>query len=355
MHSGRWMIYGANGFTGVLIAEAAVRRGGQPLLAGRSAERLASLAGRLNLGMAAFDLQDETGLCKTMEDIDLVLNVAGPFIHTAMPIVSACLKTGTSYLDICGEVMVLEELFTLDQQAREVEIAVIPGVGFNVLASDCLALYVAEQVENPTHLEIATKWFTDGMSPGSTRTMNEGFPVGILGRRNGKLVRINPRHFRRRQAFIDREYAILPVTIGDLVTAYKTTHIPDITTYGAFSDQAEKSYSLMEPFLRRLYSLEFIRRIANRQVEKSALRSHDQLHGENNSQVWVSARNEDGSESQAWLETVDSYLFTAEAAVRCVERLLSEHRMGVTTPSLAFGADFVLEIPGTKRADSLRY
>ena len=35
-----WMIYGANGYTGPLLAEEAVRRGHRPILAGRSAEKL---------------------------------------------------------------------------------------------------------------------------------------------------------------------------------------------------------------------------------------------------------------------------------------------------------------------------
>jgi len=353
MGSGNWLIYGAYGFTGELITEAAVRRDHKPLLAGHSAKKLAPLAERLNLDMVVFDLHDESRLNNTLEDVDLVLNAAGPFVRTALPIVRACMETGTSYLDISGEVLVLEQIFTLDQQAREKGIAIIPGVGFNVLASDCLVRYAAEKIDNPTYLEIATQWAMDDMSPGSTKTMIEIFPSGTLARRGGQLVRINVRNWRRRQPFLDGEYTILPVTIGDLATAYKTTQIPNITTYMAFTERTANSYSLMEPILRRLFGFGFVRRLASKRVENTSSRSEGHLQGRKTSQVWALARNEEGSESQAWLETVDSYLFTAEAGVRSVEKLVSEHKVGVLTPALAFGADFVLEIPGTKRVDRL--
>jgi short subunit dehydrogenase-like uncharacterized protein len=347
------MIYGANGFTGRLIAEAAVRRGHRPILSGRSAEKLAPIAKRLDLDMVLVGLQEEGRLKNTLEEVDLVLNAAGPFVHTALPIIRACLETRTSYMDISGEVMVLEEIFTLDQQARERGIAIIPGVGFNVLASDCLVRYAAEKVESPTDLEIATLWATGGMSPGSTRTMYENFPLGTLARREGQLVRKNVRNKRRQQRFLDGVYPILPVAIGDLTTAYQTTQIPNITTYTAFTEQTVDGYSRMEPILRRLFRFEFVRRMASKNVKKASSFSGDHLKGRNPSQVWVLVHNEDGQEHQAWLETVDSYLFTAEASVLSIEKLLSKKLVGVSTPALAFGADFVLEIPGTKIVDRL--
>ena len=355
MSYGEWMIYGANGFTGQLIAEAAVRRGHKPGLAGRSAEKLAPIAERLDLDMIVIGLQEERRLKNTLEGVDLVLNAAGPFVHTALPIVRACLETGTSYLDISGEVMVLEEIFSLDQRASERGIAIIPGVGFNVLASDCLVLYAAEKVDNPTELEIATLWATDGMSPGSTKTMFENLPVGTLARCEGQLVRINARDKRKQQQFLDGEYPILPVAIGDLITAYRTTQIPNITTYTAFTEETVDDYSRMEPILRRLFSFAFVRRIASRRVEKTSPLSGGHLKGKKSSQVWVSVRNEEGKEFQLWLETVDSYAFTAEASILSAEKLRSERLVGVLTPAQAFGADFVLEIAGTKKVNRLEY
>ncbi len=96
MSFGRWMLYGAYGFTGELIAEAAVRHGLTPILSGRSMEKLAPLAERLDLDPVVIDLQDETRLKDVLNEIEVVLNVAGPFVHTARPIIQACLDTRTS-------------------------------------------------------------------------------------------------------------------------------------------------------------------------------------------------------------------------------------------------------------------
>ena len=199
MSRNQWMIYGAYGYTGRRIAEEAVRRGHRPLLSGRSADKLTPVAERLGVDMAVLDLRDEDRLQSTLAEVRLVLNAAGPFIHTAHPIVQACLKTETNYLDVSGEAMVLEWILALDQQAQEREVAIIPGVGFNVLASDSLARYVTERLDSPTHLEIATWWTANGMSPGSTKTMIESFPSGTMARREGQLTRISARDGRRQQ------------------------------------------------------------------------------------------------------------------------------------------------------------
>jgi short subunit dehydrogenase-like uncharacterized protein len=348
-----FMLYGAYGFTGELIAEAAVRRGHTPLLAGRSLEKLAPIAERLNLEMVVLELEDRDRLHNALKAVDLILNAAGPFVHTAMPIIQACLETGTSYLDVSGEVMVMEQIFALDQQAQEAGIAIIPGVGFNVLASDCLALYAAEQIENPTQLEIATLWATGEMSPGTTRTMIEGFPSGTLARRAGQLVRINARKGRRQQRFLDGVHPILPVSIGDLVTAYRSTRIPNITTYTAFNDQIADFYGLAQPILSRLFRFEFFRRMASDRVKNDIQLSEAHLRERKPSQVWVSVRNEKGAQYQAWLETIDSYLFTAEAAVLSVEKVLAQSLTGVLSPAEAFSADVVMEIPGSRRVDQV--
>lgn len=346
----RWMIYGAYGFTGQLIAEAAIRRGHNPILSGRSGEKLAPLAERLDLDMVVLDLQEGERIKQVLEGIDIVLNAAGPFVHTAMPLICSCLDTQTDYLDVSGETMVMVEIFTLEEEGQEAGIAIIPGVGFNVLASDPLALYAAEQIEDPSHLEIATLWATEGMSPGTTRTMIEGFHFGTLVRRDGQLVEINARKMRRQQRFLDGVHPILPVSIGDLVTAYKTTGIPNITTYTAFNDQMAGFYGLMEPILRRLFGFELFRRMASERVNNGTSLSEDHLRERTPSQVWVSVRNEKGEEHQAWLETIDSYLFTAEAAILSIEKLIERKLTGVLTPAQAFGADIVLEIPGTRRS-----
>src|SRR6266516_7689334 len=105
------MIYGANGYTGELIAREAVRRGHRPILAGRSAEKIEPLARELGCAWRAFPLDEPQ-----LREASLVLHCAGPFINTAMPMVRACLASGAHYLDITGEIEVFESIFALDDE-----------------------------------------------------------------------------------------------------------------------------------------------------------------------------------------------------------------------------------------------
>jgi short subunit dehydrogenase-like uncharacterized protein len=69
--------------------------------------------------------------------------------------------------------------------------------------------------------------------------------------------------------------------------------------------------------------------------------------------LWAQATNEEGENSQAWVETMESYWFTAVTEVRCVEKLLELNLKGALTPALAFGPDFITEIPETMGMDSI--
>ncbi len=352
MNRENWMIYGAYGYTGTLVAEEAIRRGHRPVLAGRSAKKLAPLAERLGLASVVVDIQDEDRLNITVRDFDLVFNAAGPFAYTSDSIVRACLNSGASYVDVAGEILVIEQILSMDQQARQKGIALVPGVGFDVVATDCLARYVAEQIPHPIQLEIATVTsITSEASPGSAKTWLDILPNGILARREGQLARISARQGMRRIRFVDRERTVLPFPLGDVATAYRTTGIPNITTYIAFPEQNVKSFIRTEPIFRNLFSIAPLRRLAQKWIEKRVRGPDEHMRQTERSHVWVYASNEAGIEKQAWLETLEAYQFTAVAGVRCVEKVLTERPQGALTPAIAFGADFVLEIPGTRRVD----
>ena len=103
---GAWMLYGANGFTGRLIAREAKRKNLPTILAGRRSEPVQTLARELGLPWRSFDLADLPAAAAALNDVDLVLNCAGPFAATSRPLIDACLQTRTHYLDITGEIEV---------------------------------------------------------------------------------------------------------------------------------------------------------------------------------------------------------------------------------------------------------
>ncbi len=349
-----WMIYGATGYTGVLVAEEAVRRGHRPILAGRSAEKLRPLAERLDLPYVAFRLEDQAAVLQNISVVKVVYHAAGPFVQTSAPMLNACLAAKVHYLDITGEYPVFENTFAHDAEAKAAGIGLISGVGFDVIPTDCLASYVAAQVPNADSLEIAFAAISKA-SAGTTKSALALMGGGGRIRRDGVLQSVRLGQGARRIRFSDQERTVLPIPWGDLSTAYRTTGIPNITTYMAFPTALTRMMGLgssvmdVSAVLRNKTINGMLRGLTERFVDGP----NEVLRRDGKSYIWARAANTKGESAQAWLETSEGYVFTAAAGVRVVERVLSSPPIGATTPALAFGADFVLEIPGTTRFDNL--
>ena len=174
--SGSWMIYGANGYTGELAAREAVARGLRPVLAGRNGETVGALARELGLEHRAFGLDDPSALVRGIEGMAAVLHCAGPFVHTSRAMVAACLAARAHYLDITGEIAVFEKVLARGEQAREAGVALLPGVGFDVVPTDCLAARLAAALPDATELVLAFASNGAAISRGTQKTMIESLP-----------------------------------------------------------------------------------------------------------------------------------------------------------------------------------
>jgi short subunit dehydrogenase-like uncharacterized protein len=256
--------------------------------------------------------------------------------------VKACLKAGTYYLDITGEVPVFEKNFEYDAQAREAGISLISGVGFDVVPTDCLANYVSDQIENPTHLEIAVAG-ESGFSAGTLKTVMEHINEGILIRKDGKLIKLNGNKHIKEVKFTDKTRTVVPTTWGDLATAYRKTNIPNITVYMPYSKKTTDLIKTANSDKKKMMNW----------IEKNVKGPDLKTRQTARSYIWVKAFNNDGEEAEAWLETMEGYRFTAIAGVRAVEKVFELKPTGALTPALAFGDDFVLELPETQRYDKL--
>jgi len=346
-----WMIYGAYGYTGKLIAQEAKNRGHSPLLAGRSAEKLVPVAENFNLDYKILDLKDNENLVKILKKVDLVFHAAGPYKYTSEPMVKACLKTKTNYVDITGEVQVFEQNFKYDKKAIEEKVSIISGVGFDVVPTDCLAKYVSDKLSNPISLDLGITAMSNP-SPGTLKTMLEYFHTGQLIRRDGELIRLKKDNIRKIR-FSDKERLVRPVTWGDLATAYRTTRIPNITTYMPLPKKFPNLLQSIGVSAKDMNENEESKKKVKEWIEKN-IHGPDQVKRETyRCYLWAQVTNNKGENAQAWVETMESYRFTAVAGVRCVEKLLELEPIGVLTPALAFGADFLLEIPETIRIDSI--
>ena len=344
----RWLIYGA-GKTGSLIAQEAVHRGYAPLLAGRSAKRVKPVAERLGLDWAIAELSDEAGLSNLLERVDLVVHTAGPFLSTSLPMVQACLAKRKHYLDVSNEIPVFQSIYKLDEEARRSGVALIPGIGFGVVASDGLARYAASQIKNPQELEIAIHIYSRDSSAGADVTRLEALSRGGWARRNGTLIQVPLGSGGKRLKFPFGEQTILPIPQGDLESAYRSTGAPNITAYGTFPISPAVARIAL-PVVQRIVSNAGIRQRLEQQIIK---RSHSpaktKATHESHSYVWARAKNDRGESFEAWQEMGEGYDFTAQAAVRAVAEVFSEQIAGALTPSQAFGSDFALSINDTRR------
>ncbi len=355
-----WLIYGANGYTGALLAAEAVRRGHRPLLAGRSLAKLRPLAERLNLEAVAFDLAEATAAVALRDHgVKLVLHAAGPFIHTSAPMIAACLEVGAHYLDITGEIPVFQHTFAQDQAARERGVVLMSGVGFDIVPSDCLIKYVADQVAEPQRLYVVIGGpglsnGEIGASGGTLKTNLEMIAQGFVVRRDDALVPVEVGAGLRLVRLLDGMHPALIIPWGDVVTAYRPAGIPNVTAYMTFPPGQARLLHYGGGFvLQRLLQISALRRWAARQIEQRISGPSEQTRQTGRSQFYALVIGQDGQRAEAWLETIEAYQFTVLAALNAVEQVLADPPCGALTPAQAFGADFVLKVGQTVRHDTL--
>jgi short subunit dehydrogenase-like uncharacterized protein len=308
-----WMLYGATGYTGALIAQHALARGHRPILAGRNDFDVSTLAKRLGLPYRIFPVDDAAMLTTQLEGVDLLLNAGGPFLHTATPLAEACIAVGVHYLDISNELQVYLALYAMDDRAKKVGVSVIPGVGFGVVATNFLAAHVSELVGGAQYLEVASRVFSAQPGPGAAATMQENLPFGGWIRREGELATQELFTGIVTIDFPDGPCEAMPVPTGDLEAGFRATGAPNVVAYAAGPPSEEKAIGEVMP----------------------------------RSFGWARATGSNGSTATALLETGDSYGFTPAASVRAVEEALSGSISGALTPVEALGVDFVLKIGDT--------
>jgi short subunit dehydrogenase-like uncharacterized protein len=271
-------------------------------------------------------LDDPAALTSALAGVDLVLNAAGPFLHTAAPLAEACLRAGVHYLDIGNELQVFRALYGLDERARQAGVTVMPGAGFGVIATNCLARYVSDAVGGAAILEVATRAASAQQGPGVAATRQQNMPYGGWIRQAGHLQPLALGSGTITIMLPDGPCLIMPLPTGDLEAAFQATGAADVTAYGAVPGDPARRSTVSDPPTD----------------ERPAYASFG----------WARATGPDGATAQAWLQTGESYAFTAAASIRAVEEALARSLSGALSPA-AFGADFILTIPGTSRIDTI--
>ena len=336
------LVYGSYGFVGGLVTEEAIDRGLEPILAGRDRSDLVAQAGDLDRPARRFELSDPSVVVEALDDVDCVLNCAGPFSNTAEPLVEGCIRSGTDYVDITGEIPVIERVRDRNNDAADAGITLLPSAGFSSVPMDCLAAHLADRLPGSTSLALGVDSFRPPSS-GSIRTVIEGIDTGGAVRRDGRLEHVPAAWRTRRIDFGRGTRPGVTMPMGDVSTAHYTTGIPDVEVYAVMPQPARsvlESHRYLAPLLSATPVQQALKFLAGLVRDGPAEWSRER----GSAYLWGEARD-DGERAVSRLRTPDPYVVTVDAGVTTAERVLAgDADDGYQTPAGAFGPEFVLEL-----------
>lgn len=349
MENTRFLLYGANGYTGRLIAKMAKSYGLTPILAGRTKSQIQPLAEELDLDYRVFDLNNNRDLQNALLEVPLVLHAAGPFQHTSKLMIEACLATNTHYLDITGEIAVFEKAKRYDGKAKAAGLMIMPGVGFDVVPTDCMAKYLKDLLPNATHLKLAFATIGGKVSHGTAMTMAEGLGQGGATRVNGKIAR---EPLGKKGMWIDfgvEKLFVMSIPWGDISTAHFTTGIPNIETYTNASPKTFKRLKWQVLF-NWILRTSWVKNYVKNQIKKKPAGPSDEMRENAKSLIWGEASNDTNQKVSARMVCPEGYTLTAMSSlIICKKVLNGNFQSGYQTPAAVYGAELILEIPGVSR------
>lgn len=339
-----WIIYGANGYTGELIAREAKARGLNPILSGRNEKAITTLAQELGFASRVFDLSDHNEVITQLSEIHLVLNCAGPFSTTGQQMIMACLHTGTHYIDITGEISVFEYAHSQNKSAEQADIILCPGVGFDVTPTDCMAAQLKHMLPDANYLALGFD-SNSSMSPGTAKTAVEGLASGGKARINSEIKTVPLAWKTRHIDFGKGEKLATTIRWGDVSTAFYTTGIPNIEVYIPISPKNLKMLKRAN-YLRWFLGLSFIQNIFKKKAAESKGPNTEQLKTQI-THVWGEVKNTQGVSKVARFKTANGYALTVASSLGIAEFLLQNKlKGGYKTPSQLMGSDYISRLPG---------
>jgi short subunit dehydrogenase-like uncharacterized protein len=346
----KFLLYGATGYTAGLILRFAQQFDIEPIIAGRDEAKIAAIAKEYSLQYVVFALDNVETIAEAIAPFEVVLHCAGPFIHTAAPMMQACMSKGVHYLDITGEIAIFEKAARWSEKAKAANVMLMPGTGFDVVPTDCMAAYLKQQMPDATHLELAFAGLGGGLSQGTALTMVEGLGEGGAIREAGKIVKKPLGHLAKTIPFLEKPLFCMTIPWGDVSTSFHTTAIPNIMVFTATNPKAYKWIKLQK-FFNWFLKLEFVKNKARAKVKARPAGPSDQKREKSKMQVWGKVTNAEGKTLEAnWLG-LEGYTFTALSALHITREVLNGNfKTGFQTPAGLYGADLVFKIdPNSKR------
>ncbi|MBL7838554.1 MAG: saccharopine dehydrogenase NADP-binding domain-containing protein [Cyclobacteriaceae bacterium] len=345
------IVYGSYGYTGKLIVNELRQKKYNVILAGRNHDALQKQFNETGYPFVVVDISDSEALKKLLLQATLVIHCGGPFRFTAKQMVDACIETKTHYTDITGEWQVFELLAGYDEAAKQAGVQLMPGTGFDVVPSDCLAVHLKQRLSSATHLQLAFAMVPGGMSRGTKKSMTESLGHGGIMRKGNELV-----PFTLGKDVLDLDFGKFTakttrIQWGDISTAWRSTGIPTIEVFAGADEKAVRSLRLSN-YLGFLLRKRWMKDFMLKQIDKGkAGPSEDHLLNGKcylRGTVWDAA----GNIKTSLFNGPNAYLLTAKTAVLIAEKVMNRNfHPGYKTPAMEYGADLVLEVAGTERKD----
>ncbi len=343
-----FLIYGANGYTGELITRMAAERGLRPILAGRNEAKIAELAAKYGFEHRAFSLDDSAKVDAALQEVDMVLHCAGPFSITSLPMVKACIRNKKHYTDITGEISVFETCAAFDKKAAGAGVMVMPGVGFDVVPSDCLARHLKDRLPTATHLSLAF-YGMGRLSHGTQATMTMNVGKGGAIRKDGKITGVPAAWKTREINFGEVTKTGVTIPWGDVSTAFYSTGIPNIEVFTVVPPSNLKMMK-MSRYLGWLLATAPFQSYLQKKIPVGGPSDTEREKGK--TLMWGEATDNEGNRVESRLQGPEGYTLTAIAALNVAQKILAGNfTPGYQTPAKAYGADLVMEIDGTARQD----
>ncbi len=345
------IVYGSYGYTGTLIVSECKLRGHNVILAGRSKEALEQQHSITGFDYYVIDISDTSALSDLLSKGSVLINCAGPFQQSARKMVECCLETKIHYTDITGEHQVFELLAKYNQQAVKAGITIVPGCGFDVVPSDCLAAHLKQRLPSATTLQLAFSMKNGGVSRGTAKTMVEGLGYGSQIRKEGSLVTVPFGEKVLTINFGSHTTNALNIPWGDIVTAWQSTAIPNIEVYMGAKDKLIRLAALskyIDPVLRIRAVKKFLLRYVDRNIKGPLAQTRSQ----GRCYLWGKVSDGTGNIHISILETMNGYNLTAQTSTAVAGKIIEGNfKTGYHTPSMAYGADLILEFESTIRKD----
>ena len=341
-----FLIYGANGYTGELITRYASEQSLKPILAGRNAEKVERLAKQYGFDFRVFDLNDAEKVDRALSEVEFVLHCAGPFSITSKSMVEACLRNKKHYLDITGEIAVFEQMARLDERAKDARIMIMPGVGFDVVPSDCLAKHLKNRLPSATNLTLAF-YGLGKISHGTQATMTMNAGSGGAIRKNGEITSVPAAYKTREIDFGEMRKIAVTIPWGDVSTAFYSTEIPNIEVY-AVVPQAQLTLLKLSRYVGWLLATSPFQSFLQSRIPIGGPSDEEREKGK--TYLWAQASDDHGKKVESRQQGMEGYTMTALTALKICGKILDGNFCtGFQTPAKCYGADLILEIEGIER------